>query len=143
MVSPGTCSHPGCENAADPRWFVHIGGNPYPACDGHGCNSGAPCYECAHVAAAQAAQTEAEKQLAIMRAEWEALIYPGHHECPDTPGPCRYIDSGREACDARKRALSTPPTVIDNVLRFARIAASSGANALIGLGAALDKAGVR
>lgn len=42
----GDCAVEGCDNGYDPRWFVHVGGVAYQACDGHGCASGAPCREC-------------------------------------------------------------------------------------------------
>lgn len=46
METLGKCAAPGCDNAFDPRWFVHINGRAEQACDGHGCCSGDPCAEC-------------------------------------------------------------------------------------------------
>jgi len=41
------CAVPGCpNNADDPRYFVHVGGQALPACDAHGCSRGLPCDEC-------------------------------------------------------------------------------------------------
>lgn len=42
----GKCAVADCENAADPRWFVHVLGKALPACDGHGCAPGDPCIGC-------------------------------------------------------------------------------------------------
>lgn len=69
----GKCNARGCDNAADPRWFFHVLGEPMPACDAHGCSSGDLCQECREVAEASTAASK------VLDGPWPAL--DGTYEC--------------------------------------------------------------